>query len=382
VSAGDRRAAVFLDRDGVLNEVVLRDGQAVSPRSFAEFRLVEGLAEAGRRLDGAGYRLFVVTNQPDLARGKMAREELERMHRALRDALPQLEAIWVCDHDDHHRCDCRKPLPGGILRLAEAHRLDLGRSWLIGDSWKDIDAARAAGVKSVLIRRPYNEGVTGDAEAADLAAAVALLLSQTGVNMEYINAFFDEAKRIIDGIDRRVLDRMIDQLAALRSGGGRLFFLGSGGGAGHASHAVNDFRKICGIESYSPSDNVSELTARINDDGWDSCYVNWLRVSRLGPKDGLFVFSVGGGNEEKKVSMNIVNGLKLAKEVGAKVFGVVSRDGGYTGKVGDAVLIIPPWGSDVTAQTEAFQAVVWHMLVSHPRLKQNEMKWESVHKAR
>lgn len=372
--------AVFLDRDGVLNEVVYRDGQAVSPQSLAEFRLVPNLAGLGRRLREAGYRLFVVTNQPDLARGKLERSELDAMHRLLHEALPEVEEIWVCDHDDRHGCDCRKPKPGGILRLAGRHDLDLARSWIIGDSWKDMDAGRAAGVRTVLVRRDYNRDAHGDLEHEDLRVAVDDIINRGG-SMQYIDAFFTEARRIIDGVDRSVIEQMVDQLIAIRNQGGRLFFLGSGGGAGHASHAVNDFRKIAGIESYSPSDNVSELTARINDDGWDSCYVNWLRVSRLGPKDGLFVFSVGGGNEEKKISMNIVNGLKLAKEVGAKVLGVVGRDGGYSKKVGDAVLIIPPWGQDVTAQTEAFQAVIWHLLVSHPRVKQNEMKWESVHKA-
>jgi D-sedoheptulose 7-phosphate isomerase len=372
--------AVFFDRDGVLNEVVFRDGQAVSPRSFDEFRLLPDLASIGRRLREAGHRLFVITNQPDLARGKLARSELDRMHGALLAALPDIEEISVCDHDDQDQCECRKPKPGAILRLANRHGIDLTRSWLVGDSWRDMDAGRAAGIRTILVRRPYNEDTSGDMECGDLFSAVDEIIVRGG-SMQYIDGFFTEAKRIIDGIDRSVLEKMIHHLIEIRSQGGRLFFLGSGGGAGHASHAVNDFRKIAGIECYSPSDNVSELTARINDDGWDTCYVNWLRVSKLGPKDGLFVFSVGGGNEEKKISMNIVNGLKLAKEVGAKVLGVVGRDGGYSKKVGDAVLIIPPWGQDVTAQTEAFQAVIWHLIVSHPRVKQNEMKWESVHKA-
>ena len=179
----------------------------------------------------------------------------------------------------------------------------------------------------------------------------------------YIESFLEDAKTIIDRIDRQVLSRMMEELIATRERGGRLFFLGSGGGAGHASHAVNDFRKIACIESYTPSDNVSELTARINDDGWDSCYVNWLRTSKFNEKDTLFVFSVGGGSRDKKISMNIVSCLELAKELGAKIIGVVGRDGGYTAQVGDAVLIIPTPTSDVTAQTEAFQAVIWHMRV-------------------
>lgn len=171
---------------------------------------------------------------------------------------------------------------------------------------------------------------------------------------------------------------MVELLAETRDKDGRLFFIGVGGGAGHAGHAVNDFRKIAGIESYAPTDNVSELTARINDDGWDSSYANWLRGSKLGPNDCLFVFSVGGGNLEKNISANIVRSLKLAKEVGARILGVVGRDGGYTAQVADGCIVIPTLSPDtVTAHAEAFQAVVWHLIVSHPNLKKNEMKWES-----
>jgi len=197
--------------------------------------------------------------------------------------------------------------------------------------------------------------------------------------MQYITSFLEEAKTIIDRIDPATVKRFVEQLVALRERQGRLFFLGCGGGAGHASHAVNDFRKIAGIESYTPTDNVSELTARINDDGWETAFANWLKGSRLNEADAVFVFSVGGGNEEKNVSVNIVNALKYAKTVGAKIFGVVGRDGGYTARVADSCVIIPPLSANtVTPQTEAFQAVVWHLLVSHPSLQKNEMKWESI----
>ena len=158
-----------------------------------------------------------------------------------------------------------------------------------------------------------------------------------------------------------------------------MFFVGVGGGAGNASHAVNDFRKIAGIESYAPTDNISELTARINDDGWDSSFVKWLKGSRLRDSDGVFVFSVGGGNLEKNISPNIVKALQFAKEVGAKVFGIVGRDGGYTAKVADACVVIPTISPEtVTPHTEAFQGVVWHLIVSHPDIQKYEMKWESV----
>lgn len=197
--------------------------------------------------------------------------------------------------------------------------------------------------------------------------------------MDYINKFFKEAHEIIDSIDKISINKMVELLVDLREVGGRLFLLGVGGGAGHASHAVNDFRKICGIESYTPTDNVSELTARVNDDGWDTSFVNWLKISKLNINDMLFVFSVGGGNAEKNISMNIVKSLQLAEQVGAKVCGVVGRDGGYTGQIADACVVIPPINSEtITPQTEAFQAVVWHLIVSHPKLQKYEMKWESV----
>jgi len=197
--------------------------------------------------------------------------------------------------------------------------------------------------------------------------------------MSFASNHLQEAKRIIDGLDIGVIDRMADLLAKARAQGGRLFFLGVGGSAGNCSHAVNDFRKIVGIEAYAPTDNVSELTARTNDEGWETVFVEWLKVSRLRKEDIIFVFSVGGGNLEKNVSPNLVRALQYAKEVGATILGVVGRDGGYTAKVGDAVCIIPTVNSEaVTPHSEAFQAVVWHLLVTHPALKARQTKWEGV----
>jgi D-sedoheptulose 7-phosphate isomerase len=167
-------------------------------------------------------------------------------------------------------------------------------------------------------------------------------------------------------------------LARVKADGGRIFFLGVGGSAGNCSHAVNDFRKIVGIESYAPTDNVSELTARTNDEGWASVFVEWLKISKLLAKDAIFIFSVGGGNLEKNISPNLVTALQYAKSVGAKVMGVVGRDGGYTAQVADACVIVPTVNPEnVTPHSEAFQAVVWHLLVSHPKLKANQTKWES-----
>jgi len=188
--------------------------------------------------------------------------------------------------------------------------------------------------------------------------------------------FFEEVARVAQGIDVQAVERLARELAALRKRGGRLFLLGVGGSAANCSHAVNDFRKLCGIEAYTPVDNVSELTARTNDEGWDTVFAAWLRTSKANGNDAVLVFSVGGGNAEKNVSANIVAGLKEAKNRDMQIFGVVGRDGGYTRQVGDCVIVVPTVeASRVTPHTEAFQAVVWHCLVSHPELQQTATKW-------
>jgi D-sedoheptulose 7-phosphate isomerase len=197
-----------------------------------------------------------------------------------------------------------------------------------------------------------------------------------GLNMSHVVTYFDQAGSIVQTIDRAAIESMADALAALRDRGGRLFFIGAGGSAGNCSHAVNDFRKLCGFEAYAPTDNVSELTARTNDEGWETVFAGWLVTSKLNDKDGVFVFSVGGGDLERNVSPNIVRALELAKKRGARIFGVVGRDGGYTRKVGDHVIVIPTVDpKHVTPHTEAFHAVVWHCLVSHPKLQQQATKW-------
>ena len=192
----------------------------------------------------------------------------------------------------------------------------------------------------------------------------------------HAKVFFEEVASIARAIDLQAVEQLAQELVALRERGGRLFLLGVGGSAANCSHAVNDFRKLCGIEAYTPVDNVSELTARTNDEGWDTVFSEWLRVSKANSRDAVFVLSVGGGNAEKKVSTNIVAGLKEAKERGLRVLGVVGRDGGYTKQVGDAVVVVPTVdASRVTPHTEAFQAVVWHCLVSHPGLQRIATKW-------
>jgi len=199
--------------------------------------------------------------------------------------------------------------------------------------------------------------------------------------MNYVAQYIQEATEILRLVDQSTIERTADLLLDLRERPGRLFLLGVGGGAGHASHAVGDFRKIAQIEAYAPSDNVSELTARVNDEGWDTCYANWLRGSRLSEADMVFIFSVGGGDAKNNISTNLVRALEYAREVRATICGVVGRDGGYTAQVADACILIPVVNpSTITPHTESFQAMIWHLLVSHPLLKARETKWESVDK--
>jgi len=196
--------------------------------------------------------------------------------------------------------------------------------------------------------------------------------------MSFTKQFLAEVQQVTAQLNEAAIEKCADELAAIRERGGRLFILGVGGSAGNASHAVNDFRKICGFEAYAPTDNVSELTARTNDEGWPTIFAEWLKGSRLNAKDGLLIFSVGGGNIEKNVSPNLVNAIQLAKKIGASVIGIVGRDGGYTAKEATACVIVPTVNpTHVTPHSEAFQGIIWHLLVSHPKLKVAQTKWES-----
>jgi D-sedoheptulose 7-phosphate isomerase len=383
------RKAVFFDRDGVINKVVLKDGIVRTPRRFAEFELKPGVAGAMDSFKVMGFSNIVVTNQPDVSRGLMSAEDMEMMHAHMKEHLP-IDEVFVCTHDDADNCECRKPGPGMLVTAIRKWGLDPSVSFVIGDTWKDAEAGRKAGCRTILLDMPYNQGVESDyriraledaveiaACAADarVASAATMVEPETGA---YVKTYLEELHRIAEGLDTAALERMIDELVDLRRRDGRLFFLGVGGGAGNAAHAVNDFRKIAGIESYAPTDNVSELSARTNDDGWDTVFLNWLRGSRLKSNDALFVFSVGGGSDEKKISANLVHALRYAKDVKARIFGIVGRDGGYTARVADAFVIVPTVNAEtVTPHTESFQAVLWHMMVTHPRMKAYEMKWES-----
>jgi D-sedoheptulose 7-phosphate isomerase len=196
---------------------------------------------------------------------------------------------------------------------------------------------------------------------------------------EFIDQYLSEVSAVAGGVRREEVQALVDAVVEIRTRGGRLFFLGVGGSAAHASHAVNDFRKLAGLEAYTPLDNVAELTARINDEGWATSLTDWLRCSRLNDKDGVFVFSVGGGDEARNVSPNLVDALRFAREAGARILGVVGRDGGYTSQVADACVVIPTVNPEmVTPHTESFHAVIWHLIVSHPAVQQHPTKWESV----
>ncbi len=206
-----------------------------------------------------------------------------------------------------------------------------------------------------------------------------MTIAQTTVTKTFADDFLHESRAIIDALDPQTVEAVAEKLAAARDAGGRLFILGVGGSAGNASHAVNDFRKLAAFEAYAPTDNVSELTARVNDEGWATVFVEWLRVSRLRPADALLILSVGGGDLERNVSPNLVRALQYARGIGSTIVGIVGRDGGFTAQVADACVIIPTVNPQhVTPHSEAFQAVVWHLLVTHPRLKSAPTKWESV----
>lgn len=373
------KRAVFLDRDGVLAEAVVRDGRALAPLTLDEFKVV---AEAGAhvaRLRQAGLLCILFTNQPELARGLLAPETLEAMHRRL-TAEVELDDLYVCPHTPDDGCECHKPKIGMLRAAAERWGVSLANSYVIGDRWRDIGAGQAAGCYSILVERVYSACENADARVATLAQAVDLVLEhERSKNMSFVAGYLDEVKQVAERIDQAAIQRVIDLLVDVRERGGRVFVLGVGGSAGNASHAVNDFRKIAGFEAYAPTDNVSELTARVNDDGWETSFANWLIGSRLSDRDAVCIFSVGGGDVEHGVSMNLVRAMEYARSVGARICGVVGRDGGYTAKVADACVIVPTIRPEtVTVHSESFQAVIWHLFVSHPSLQVSPMKWESL----
>jgi D-sedoheptulose 7-phosphate isomerase len=412
------RKAVFLDRDGVINAYAYDPefGTFDSPARAEQLALLPGVPEAIAKLNEAGFLTVVVSNQPGVAKGRFTSDLLVEMTAKMQTLVEQgggkLNAVYYCPHHpegvvDAYRevCSCRKPKAGLFEQAARDWDIDLAGSYTVGDGVVDVLAGRQAGTKTVFVsaRKCYvcselaDRNLWPDAVTANLAEAAEWIQSSernghagpgngsakdscawekqlTG----YASTYVSEAIEILRRINRAAIERIAELLAEVRQRGGRLFVLGVGGGAGHASHAVCDFRKIAQIEAYTPADNVSELTARVNDDGWDTAYVNWLRGSRLNSKDMVFIFSVGGGDVERNISSNLVRALQYAKQVGATICGVVGRDGGYTARVADACVVVPIVNpTTVTPHTESFQALVWHLLVSHPKVKASEMKWES-----
>src|SRR5690348_874062 len=415
----EARKAVFLDRDGVLNAYACDSefGTIDSPSHPDQFNLLPSAAGAIAKLNEAGLLAVVVSNQPGVAKGRFTPAALEAITGKMKALIGQgsgkLDAVYYCPHHPdgavdayRQRCNCRKPLAGLFEKAAREWNIDLGRSYTVGDGIVDILAGHRAGTKTIFVsaRKCYvcseltRQSVWPDWVVEDLPEAVEWILTVErnqlshpsgqigerscawdGASASFAAHHLHEALEILKRVDANSIERIAELLAAVREGGGRLFFIGVGGGAGHASHAVCDFRKIAQFEAYAVSENVSELTARVNDDGWDTAYANWLRGSRLDKKDAVFVFSVGGGDAERNVSSNLVRALELAQQVGAKICGVVGRDGGYTARVADACVVIPVVNpATITPHTESFQALVWHLLVSHPRLKAAEMKWESM----
>lgn len=280
----------------------------------------------------------------------------------------------VCYDKQARRADMRYIDYGlGVVTAQALSGREVEQPFDLSEVYTDLAGrGRLAGYE--VLQRFYEIGTPAGLEETDR-----YLRGERMTGSDHTRKYYEDVGAVAAAIDQHAVECVVEILAELRRGGGRLFIIGVGGGAGHASHAVNDFRKICGIEAYTPTDNVSELTARINDEGWPSVFANWLRGSHINAKDAVFVFSVGGGSEKPQISVNIVEALKLAKSVSAKVVGVVGRDGGYTREVADACVVVPTVNPGmVTAHTEAFQAVVWHGLVSHPKLLQHEMKWEAV----
>jgi D-sedoheptulose 7-phosphate isomerase len=387
---------VLLDRDGVLNALVVdpEHGTIDSPLHPSQVEMRPGVPEALSALVGAGFVLRIVSNQPAAAKGKTTRQNLEAVHRKVVELVEsrgaRIASSHLCFHRHEDGCACRKPRTG---LLEEALRTHSDRPpavcWMAGDGVADVQAGAAMNLRTAFLAPRKSDvaavlvqaGVSPSLWVDGLVPFAEHLTRKQAVDARdgFARSFLDETVALVRALDAAQVDRLADGLAAVRERGGRLFILGVGGSAGHAGHAVNDFRKLCGFEAYAPTDNVSELTARTNDEGWDTVFSEWLGVSRLGARDGLLVFSVGGGNREKNVSANLVRAIERAREVGAGVFGIVGRDGGYTARHATAAVVIPPlWPDRITPHTEGLCAVIWHLLVSHPRLQRNATKWESV----
>ncbi len=370
-------------------------GTMDSPQHPGQVRIEPGASQALARLTAAGYEVVIVSNQPSAAKGKTTKENLDLVHAAvLKDIQADGGRIlksYICFHRSEDRCLCRKP-GTGLLQQAfkENSQFVPSQSWMVGDGLTDVQAGQAFGTQTVFLgarkldsQRLFDKNsVQPTLWLNDLAEFVDVLLKinkkESPVTKSFTETYLEESAQILNDLNSSDIESLCEGLAGVRDQGGRLFILGVGGSAGHASHAVNDFRKICEFEAYAPTDNVSELTARVNDEGWDTCFSNWLEGSRLSSRDAVLVFSVGGGSREKNVSVNLVKALDTAKVKGAKIFGIVGKDGGYTKKMANACVLVPVVSPDrITPHTEGFCAVIWHLVVSHPKLNTVPTKWES-----
>jgi D-sedoheptulose 7-phosphate isomerase len=365
--------AVFFDRDGVVNKYV-----SPTPRNLHEFVLNNNIGQTMWKLRYLGYKIFIVTNQPDVARGKIERKELEKINEYILNQLP-VDRIYMCISDDDTFKD-RKPNPGMLLTAAKEFDIDLQQSFMVGDSWKDINAGDAAKCRTIYLQTDYNIPVSDLSIQPDKVIKSVTSIYKTIFESQYTVNFLSklyECLRIL--FEQEGYSGIVRSLKQLQRAKGRLFLLGVGGGAGNASHAVADFRKFLNIETYSVSDNVPTLTALTNDEGWNNSYYKFLEQSNLTDKDCVFVFSVGGGDESKNISVNIVNALRLARVKGTTILGIVGKDGGYTKKVANHCIIIPNVEELIlTPLVESMQSLLTHIIVTHPFLKKNEATWESI----
>lgn len=399
------KPALFLDRDGVINELVFNDDieQYDSPLKLDEIKIIPRVSEALRSLKNGDYRLIIISNQPAAAKGKIHLTDLYEINRKIIEILNQegihFDEIMICDHyprkvceDDYwglvQNCNCRKPKPGLIMRVLEKYNIDLDKSFIIGDSYTDILLGKTLGINSVLVGemkcevcKKFNDDTKPDYIVKSLYEFVKTILNteilfedkgKIGMEIkEYINEYLRETREILEKVDIKEIEKTCYLLNKLKKNNGRLFIIGVGGSAANASHAVNDFRKICKIEAYTPTDNVAEITAQTNDGGFEYIFLNWLKESRFNSNDMLMVYSVGGGTEN--TSYNLVLAMRYAIECNSKIVSIVSRDGGYAKKMSTICIHIPVvQETRITAHCEELQGIMIHLLVNC--LKEYDLK--------
>lgn len=361
--------AIFLDKDGVINENI--NG---SPRSLDEFKFKPNVELTLEILNSLGYFNIVVTNQPDIERGLITKEKLVEMFDYMQKNC-SIHKIYVCPSADDNN-PFKKPNIGMFKQAETENRIDLKESYMVGDTWKDIEAGKNAGCKTIYVKQDHNydEEV---ANKADYVVTDIIEIVDIIINNDYQRQFFNSVFKIALSMrEDESIAKLIEELLTIKANNGRVFFVGAGGGSGNASHAACDFKKLLGIESYSITDNTPELTARINDDGWEESFVGLLKSCNLSSKDAIFILSVGGGSIERNVSINIVKSIDYAKSIGARVLGIVGLMEGYTYKNSDCAIHIPAiFPKGITPLTESFQSVILHMLATHPKLQEYKTVW-------